>query len=54
MANPKPPPVRKERKLTVFSLFWPVTAKIGTIKTYRLDATGLHVLRVFPGCRIEG
>ena len=48
------PTRRKERKIPVLTLFWPVTDKIGTIKTYRLDGTGLHVLRVFPGCRVQG
>ena len=49
-----PPPVRKEQKIPVLSLFFPVTKKIGTIAIYKFDATGMHLMRVLPGCKVEG
>lgn len=54
MTNLNPPPVRKEQKIAHLTLLWPVTAKIGTIAIYKLDASGLKLIRVLPGCRIEG
>lgn len=53
MANQKPPPVRKERKISHLSLFWPVTKNIGTCAVYKLDATGLRLVRVLPGCKVH-
>ena len=54
MTQLKPPPVRKERKISHLTLFWPVTKKIGTIAIYQFDTTGLHLIRVLHGCRVEG
>lgn len=46
MANSSPEPVlRKERKVSVLTLYFPLTANIGTIGIYRLDASGLRLLR---------
>lgn len=50
--NLEPVP-RKERKISVLTLYFSVTAKIGTIGIYRLDASGLHLIRVLRGCRIN-
>ena len=52
-SNPEPP-LRKERKISVITLFWPVTKKLGTIAIYKLDATGMHLRRVLHGCKVEG
>jgi len=49
-----PHPVRKERKISHLILLWPVTKKLGTIAIYKLDASGLHLLRVLPGCQVHG
>lgn len=49
-----PPPVRKERKTPVLQLFFPVTKKIGTIGIYQFDPTGMHLIRVLHGCKVEG
>ena len=49
-----PPPLRKERKLPVLTLFFPVTKKTGTIAIYKFDATGMHLTRVLHGCKVEG
>lgn len=48
------PPVRKERKTPVLQLFFPVTKKIGTIGIYQFNATGMHLIRVLHGCKVEG
>lgn len=53
MENPKPPPLRNERRISVLTLFFPVTAKIGTIGTYKLDSSGLRLLRVLHGCKVH-
>ena len=54
MANlEKLPTLRKERKILHFTLYFPVTAKIGTIGTYRLDASGLHLIRALHGCKVH-
>ena len=54
MVNPIQAPVpRKERKISHLTLFFPVTAKMGTIGVYRLDASGLHLVRVLHGCKVE-
>ena len=49
-----PPPVRKERKIQGMQLFFPVTKKIGTVAFYKFDATGVRLVRVLHGCRVEG
>lgn len=49
-----PPPVRKERKLPVLTLFFPVTKKIGTIAIYKFDTTKMRLVRVLHGCKVEG
>ena len=49
----KPPPLCKERRISVLTLYFPVTAKIGTIGIYRLDASGLHLIRVLRGCKVH-
>jgi hypothetical protein len=55
MTTDHPPPVRKERKISVITLAWPVTAKIHTIGIYKFDANGwLRLMRVLHGCRVEG
>ena len=53
MANPAPPPVRQEQKIAKLTLLWPVTAKIGTIGIYKLDASGLHLIQVLHGCKVH-
>ena len=53
MTNQKPPPVRKERKISHLSLFFPVTKNIGTCAIYKLDATGLRLIRVLHGCKVH-
>lgn len=50
----KPPPLRNERRINVLTLYFPVTATIGTIGIYRLDASGFRLIRVLHGCRAEG
>lgn len=49
----QPPTPRKERKIPHLTLYFPVTAKIGTIGTYRFDASGLHLIRVLHGCKVH-
>ena len=49
----KPPPLRKERRISVLTLYFPLTANIGTIRIYRLDASGLHLVRELHGCKVE-
>ena len=49
----QPPTLRKERKIPHLTLYFPVTAKIGTTGTYRLDASGLHLIRVLHGCKVH-
>lgn len=54
MTNSNPAPVlRKEVKISVLTLFFPVTANIGTIGIYRLTASGLHLVRELHGCKVE-
>ncbi|WP_157040569.1 hypothetical protein [Polaromonas naphthalenivorans] len=54
MANLEQPPTpRKERKLSHLTLYFPVTAKIGTIGIYRLDAGGLRLVRRLTGVKLE-
>lgn len=54
MTNSNPAPVlRKELKISVLTLFFPVTAKTVTIGIYKLDASGLHLIRVLHGCKVE-
>lgn len=49
-----PPPVRKERKIAVISLAWPVTANMSKIGIYKFDANGwLRLVRVLPGYSVE-
>lgn len=47
------PVPRKERKISVLTLFLPVTATIGTIGIYRLDTSGLRLIRVLHGCKVH-
>ena len=55
MNTTQPPTLRKERKISVITLAWPVTAKIHTIGIYKFDANGwLRLMRVLHGCRVEG
>ena len=49
----KPPTPRKERKIPHLTLYFPVTAKIGTIAIYRLDGAGLRLVRRLPGVKLE-
>lgn len=49
----QPPKPRKEIKLSHLTLFWPVTAKIGTIGIYKLDANGFRLIRVLHGCQVH-
>jgi len=51
--NKKPPPLRKERKISHLTLFFPVTKSIGTCAVYKLDATGLRLIRVLHGCKVH-
>ena len=51
-SNVEPVP-RKERKISVLTLYFPVTANIGTIGIYRLDASGLRLIRVLHGCEVH-
>lgn len=53
MANPKLPPLRKEREIRHLILYFPVTAKLGKIGIYKLDASGLHLVRSLTGARLE-
>ena len=53
MTKLKPPVLRKELKISVLTLYFPVTADIVTIGIYRLDASGLRLIRVLHGCKIE-
>lgn len=54
MANLEQPPTpRKERKIPQLTLYFPVTAKIGKIRTYRLDASGLRLVRQLTGVKLE-
>ena len=53
MTKLKSPILRKERKISVLTLYFPVTANIGTIGIYRLDASGLSLIRVLHGCKVE-
>ena len=54
MTNPaQPPSVRKERKISHLTLFFPVTKSIGTCAVYKLDATGLRLIRVLHGCKVH-
>ena len=46
----QPATLRKERKIPHLTLDFPVTAKIGSIGTYRFDASGLHLIRVLHEC----
>lgn len=48
------PKLRKERKISVITLFWPVTKKFGTIAIYKFDTTGMHLMRVLRGCKVKG
>lgn len=50
--NPEPP-LRKERKISHLSLFFPVTKNIGTCAIYKFDANGLHLIRVMHGCKVH-
>lgn len=54
MTNSKPPPVRKERKISHLFLFFPVTKNIGTCVAYKFEATGLRLVRVQHGCKVHG
>lgn len=47
------PVLRKERKIPVLTLYFPVTAKIGTIGIYKLDTSGLRLIRVLHGCKVH-
>lgn len=49
-----PPPVRKEHKIPDLTLFFPVKEQVGTIAIYRFDSTGMHLVRVLCGCKVEG
>lgn len=52
--NQNPAPVlRKETKISHLTLFFPVTATIGTLGIYRLTASGLHLVRVLHGCQVH-
>ena len=53
MTKLKSPILRKERKISVLTLYFPVTANIGTIGIYRLTASGLHLVRELHGCKVE-
>lgn len=53
MTKLKPPIPHKERKISVLTLYFPVTANIGTIGIYRLTASGLHLVRELHGCKVE-
>ncbi len=54
VSTTQPPPVRKERKIAVMTLAWPITAKIHNIGIYKFDADGwLRLQRVLYGCRVE-
>lgn len=54
MKNLKQPPTpRKERKIPHLTLYFPTTAKLGTIGTYRLDASGLRLVRQLTGVKLE-
>ena len=55
MSTDPAPPVRKERKFSVITLAWPVTAKLHTMGIYKFDANGwLRLMRVLHGCKVEG
>lgn len=49
----QPPTPRKERKLPHLTLYFPVTAKIGTTGIYRFDASGLRLVRQLTGVKLE-
>lgn len=49
----QPPTPRKELKLSVLTLYFPLTANIGTIAIYRFDAGGLRLIRVLHGCTVH-
>lgn len=51
-ANPEPS-VRKEQKTSHLTLFFPVTATIGSIGIYKLEASGLRLIRVLHGCKVH-
>ena len=53
MANPVPPPLRKELKIPHLILYFPVTAKLGNIGIYRLDDSGLRLVRLLTGARLH-
>ena len=50
MTKLKPPILRKERRISVLTLYFPATASIGV---YRLDASGWHLVRELHGCKVE-
>jgi hypothetical protein len=44
---------RKETKVSHLTLFFPITNTVGTIGIYKFDTTGLRLVRVLTGCRME-
>ena len=51
-SNLEPVP-RKERRISVLTLYFPVTAKLGNIGIYKLDASGLRLVRLLTGARLQ-
>lgn len=51
--NQIPPPVRKERKLSHLTLYFPVTENIGTIGIYKLGTAGLRLVRRLTGAKVQ-
>lgn len=47
------PPVRKEKKLSHLTLYFPVTKKIGAIGIYKFGPTGLRLVRWLNGARAQ-
>ena len=47
------PTPRKERKIPHLILFFPITAKLGNIGIYKLDDSGLRLVRRLTGARLE-
>lgn len=54
MFNPKPPrPPQKQQKMRHLILYFPVTAKMGNTRIYKLNENGLTLVRVLAGMNYE-
>ena len=54
MINPKPPPPpQKQLKTPHLILYFPVTAKMGNTRIYKLNERGLTLVRTLAGMNLE-